>query len=657
MSVAKVFKITLFFPSDTRERVLGILHDMECVEAISGKVSDETRANEFASGKKRLEDVSRDVDSVRVAIDSIVRATVSLPTTALPAHSGAKVAITSADSKELLKTFDFKKICAEAAMLSKAISEAETSAMRYETEAARLEPWKDVMANLSELSDGSTVRFFAGQSAAPRAREFFKSLDDFPHLAAVVSDDGKTLSFGLAYPAAFADKMVASARKFGVTEVPYSSSDETPGGMLERVRSTRLAHIHRAARRREKLAGMYSYLPRLKVAHDILLKDKTLLESESMMLATLHVRYFTGWIVAKRAPEIEAALSSSGIPYHLVEEKPADGDDVPVVLENKKPFEPFEVVTDLYGKPAYTEGDPTPWVAPFFALFFGICMADAFYGLIIAAAGFAGIRYFKTPSVRKFMRLVIFCGAATTVFGALTGGYFGNLLDRFEIFSFARPLKNKLMIFDPLKNSIEFLAACLVLGFVQTMLGSVLKLVADLRDKNYREAFLSDASIIGIQISFPLLIIGELFGARTAPSSWLLAALGVSSAALMINQWIANDGIVLKLFQMFFSVYGAITGNALADILSYSRLFALGLSTALLAMVLNEVAALLFSSYIGIPFGIIVLLLFHPFILLIGSLGAYVHTSRLQYLEFFNKFFRGGGREMRPLIWIKKYTV
>jgi V/A-type H+-transporting ATPase subunit I len=284
-------------------------------------------------------------------------------------------------------------------------------------------------------------------------------------------------------------------------------------------------------------------------------------------------------------------------------------------------------------------------------------MADAFYGILIAAAGLAGVKYLKTAYARKFMKLVLFCGVSTTIFGVLIGGYFGNIIDRFGIFSFAVPLKNKLMVFDPLEKSIEFLAACLVLGFIQTMLGSVLKLVSDLRRKNFREAFLADISVIGIQAAFPLLIIGELFGVKVAPTSWLLLALGLSSAALMANQWIVNDGIVLKIFQMFFSVYGAITGNALSDILSYSRLFALGLSTSLLAMVLNEVAALLFSSYIGIPFGILVLLLFHPFILLISSLGAYVHTSRLQYLEFFNKFFQGGGREMRPLSWVKKYTV
>lgn len=654
MSVAKILKITLFFPAAAADRVLRLLYDMECVEAVSGRISEERRQKESESGSKRLEDVSSRLDSVRMAIDSISRAASAM---SMPPSSGAKIRMSAEQEASLLSTFDYMDVCANVSMLSKSISEAESSALRYDIEAARLESWKDIRAKLSDLSDGSTVRFFAGQSASARAREFFAELKKYPHYPAPISDDGKTMSFGLAYPASLAGKITAAARKYGITEVPYSSSEDTPGEMLRRVLSARAAHIRRARRRREKLAHLFPRLRELKAVYDILLKQKTLLESGKIMFSTASIRYFTGWVTAAQLPKLESALGGIGVASHMAIANPSAGDDVPVALENKKPFEPFEVVTDLYGKPSYSESDPTPWVAPFFALFFGICMADALYGLIIVAAGLAGVKYLKTAYARKFMRLVLFCGVSTTIFGVLIGGYFGNLVDRFEVFSFIMPLKNKLMIFNPLENSIEFLAACLVLGFIQTMLGSVLKLVSDLKQKNFREAILSDISIIGIQASFPLMIIGELFGAKVAPTSWLLGALAVSSAALMVNQWIVSDGIVLKLFQMFFSVYGAITGNALSDILSYSRLFALGLSTSLLAMVLNEVAALLFSSYIGIPFGILALLLFHPFILLISSLGAYVHTSRLQYLEFFNKFFRGGGREMRPLAWVKKYTA
>jgi len=702
MSIAKVLKITLFFPAAEFVRVSEKLHELRCVEvmpaAAAHPVSDDrfsTIRGENPTGIKSLrrfvdsartvthkdfEMAARELDRIGFAIETITKSVALLKglskEDAMSSKSGVDTIMTTSNSAENIlykEKYDYVFLCDETERLWRAYLESERSAANYRAEAERLKPWLNVPVELRKISDGEMVKIRAVRISQPKWDEFIYELTKETTAegssssssscgklcyAYKISGDGKEVACGLVYPAALEKKAEAVLKRFGAVVISYPDSPYTPKEMYSRYMDVLDAMRRRSLRRLAKLAAFSENdLPRLKILYDYFLKIKTIASSERLMSGTDSFRFFKGWILAVGVKHLEDFLKSNNIPYYMVTEKPSRGDDVPIVFENKKPIEPFEVVTDLYGKPNYYEPDPTPWLAPFFAAFFGICMADALYGLIISGAGIFGLLKIKSASARKFMKLVLYCGLSTTVFGVLAGGYFGNIIDRFGIFSPLVPIKNRLMVFDPLKSSIVFLGGCLALGLVQTLLGSGIKFFTDIKNSSWRDALIGDLPTIGIQVVFPLVVMNGVFGVKLLPMNALLAALVIFSVLLMINQWIVSEGIVLKLFQMFFSVYGAITSNALSDVLSYSRLFALGLSTSLLAMVLNEIAALGFSiPYVGYVLGTAVIILFHPFIMAIGSLGAYVHTSRLQYLEFFNKFFQGGGREMKPLAFERKYT-
>lgn len=648
MAISEVSKITIFSHSTASEFVIKVLHDLECVEVIEPK---ERKSDEFL--RRRLSEISSDLEKIKHIISTIFKYSDSR-------FHETKYKITPDEEQQVVSKLDWRSIYKKVNYYLAEIAKLEIRKSTLINTIQQLQPWSSVNIPFKMYADTKRLKFIAGQIAINLWERFKQEVKTIPLILEKVNEDKGFVYFLLVYPSSFFQHIKKIRTSYAFTEVLYPTkyTSATPLRILRRFQQEVSGIEKRIAHYQQEIGFCSVKLPELKVFYDYLLKTKNILETRGLLLNTKYNTYFHGWIVTERIKILEEKLKQKKLPYYILVSAPSPGEDVPVVLKNNPLVEPFEVVTDLYGKPNYQELDPTPFLSPFFVLFFGICMADVGYGLAITLAGFWGLKVVRSVAARRFLKLVLYCGISTLILGALTGSYFGNLLNRFEFFSFARRFRESFLIFDPLQNPLMFLGVCLLLGLIQTIFGCVLKSVQTIKNKNWQTLFLLDIPTLGIQTSFPLLLLAFMFNVQLLPIQVLLLVLGISAFLIMLNQWLINDSVVLKLFQMFFVVYGVITGNALSDPLSYSRLFALGLSTALLAMALNEIASLIFNiGYLGILPGIIFLIVVHGITLAISALGAYVHTSRLQYLEFFNKFFQGGGRELRPLKWEKKYTI
>ena len=309
-------------------------------------------------------------------------------------------------------------------------------------------------------------------------------------------------------------------------------------------------------------------------------------------------------------------------------------EDVPVDLENKRYVEPFEIITSLYGMPARYSVDPTPFLAPFFFIAFGLCLTDAGYGLIIAIVAFIILRKLKlTRPARKIINLFLLCGISTIVLGSLMGGWFGV------------PLK-QLMLFDPMKNPLIFLIISLVVGFIQVEFGLLIKMAEDIKQKQFIDAFLVRLAWFLLLPSLALIFMKINWGKIIA-----LAA----TASIILFSHHQSRNIFVRIGAGFYSLYDI--SRHFADIVSYSRLLALGLSTSVIAMVVN----ILSRQALNIPLigGVVmamVLVLGHLFNLAISTLSGFVHSARLQFVEFFGKFFVSGGRPFRPFKKERIYT-
>ena len=349
--------------------------------------------------------------------------------------------------------------------------------------------------------------------------------------------------------------------------------------------------------------------------------------------------------VVKVFPELEIAVSS-----------PPSQVQPPVALKNRSWIKPFEFITRLYGMPNYYEFDPTPFLMPFFALFFGLCITDAGYGLILLLLGLLVLKRVKLePEQKLVFRVFILCGILIVLLGILLGSIFCLDFDHLpRMLVFLQGFR-RFMIFDPLKNIMLFLGLCLGLGVIQIYFGILLKVILQLKRKRIAEALFQELPWIFLLTGLILLLGGYLGGLPDAilPLAKVFS-LGGAGALFLSAGW-GTKNIFLRLGKGLFKLYGTV--GILGDILSYSRLLALGLATTVIGMAVNIIGDL-FSKvpFIGVLLGLVIVVLGHGFNLFINSLSGFAHTLRLQFVEFFTKFYENGGELFQPFQLSSKFT-
>ena len=366
--------------------------------------------------------------------------------------------------------------------------------------------------------------------------------------------------------------------------------------------------------------------------------DKVKLSADS--LAGNKLMLLEGWAPAENAQQLNDFLKSSEVYYEISD--PVPGDNVPIQLNNKGFFKLFEPIMKLYMLPKYNELDLTPFFAPFFMLFFGLCLGDTGYGLFILL-GISGYRLIAksiSPSMKPILTLVQLLGLSTAICGLLTGTCFG-----FNLYDINVPFIQKMKEVIMLDNQQMFNLS-LILGAIQIIFGMTLKAVNQAIQFGFKYAI----STIGW-----LLVLVSTAVAFAAPS--VMAIGGTLHLAIL-----AVGGLMVYLFNspgknIFLNIglglwdtYNMATG-LLGDILSYVRLFALGLSGGILAGVFNSLAVGMSPDNV-IAGPIVMVLIFvigHSINIFMNVLGAMVHPMRLTFVEFFkNSGYEGGGKEYKP---------
>lgn len=344
------------------------------------------------------------------------------------------------------------------------------------------------------------------------------------------------------------------------------------------------------------------------------------------------VMVLEGFAPGKRRADLEAWLEQEKKLYLRRRARPDDAP--PVLLRNSRFARLFEPISELFSLPEYAELDLTPYFAPFFMLFFGFCVGDAGYGIVMVLG--AGLYQLRAPEEqRSILRLIQWLGVATILFGALTGTVFGlNLI--------TNPIAGLESLRQYMLDSDQMFNLALVLGVVQILFGLVLQAINQYRQYGWAWSVVPVAWMI---LLISLVDIGLL--KMVSPWSTYTAWTAVGLILLFSNPSATLAG---RIGQGLWELYG-ITGF-FGDLLSYIRLFALGISSAILGYVVNNIAFQLNGSipYLGPVLFVLFLVVGHGANLLIASLGAFVHPMRLTFVEFYkNAGFKGGGRAYDPL--------
>ena len=312
---------------------------------------------------------------------------------------------------------------------------------------------------------------------------------------------------------------------------------------------------------------------------------------------------------------------------------------VPIKLNNHPLIEPFEVVTQMFALPKYNELDPTPFLMPFYLTFFGMMVADLGYGIFLALVTWLAMTFFNvSDTMSKNLRLFHLIGWSTAVWGIIYGSFFGFSLS--------------FKLIDMNQDVTTILVLSVIFGFIQLIVAFLLNSYLQYRRKAYIESYVSGLAWVMILIGIALYIVGTVFPQYAIIGSvgkWLaiLNAVGIIIASIVDAKSPIGIGIGL------YNLYGM--SGYVGDLVSYSRLMALGLSGGSIAVAFNMIVAVL-PPIARFSIGIVLFVALHALNFALGMLGGYVHGARLMFVEFFGKFYEGGGKPFKPLNVSGKYT-
>lgn len=443
------------------------------------------------------------------------------------------------------------------------------------------------------------------------------------------------------------DEVLRVLHEAGFVVVPHTVSAKDGGVAaklqqltVEEKRCTDLLQADRtkAERLAERLPLVEEYLDRLTTIG-------ARAEAAGQLGYTRHTAVLTGWVLEEKVDAVVQLLEERGDAYELTDPTPED--DVPVLLSNNAMASQFEPVVSLYSLPAYGSFDPTFIMSFFYIIIFGLMFADVGYGVLLMLGCILGQKLLKPEgSLKKFLNMFTMCGGSMVVMGVLFGGYFGDLPQAIAQGFGGRTEELDLSLwFNPLNDPMLFLVVSIVIGAIHLFAGLAVQFVI-LWKSGDKVSAVCDAG------SWMLIFVGAGVSFLSLYAGLAVVALGVLMILCTAGRHEKNP--IMKFVKGLLGLYGIV--NYISDLLSYSRILSLGLASAVIASVFNIIGTMAGPTVIGVLLLIVVGTIGHVMNLSINLLGSFVHTSRLQYIEFFGKFYEDGGRPFMPLTPRSKYV-
>lgn len=565
----------------------------------------------------------------------------------------------SAFSKKEISDFSSmldKEIYSEAASLRdeinsivKQIAEQKNIISRSQLQITSLEPWTDLDLDLSVTQTKSTALLYLTTAADVNLEEFEAKLQEVTPLCYVhkVSSSSELSCLLLIYHKDAQDAVMNVVKGFNTNRPDFASLKGNAAENISSLKNKIETCSKEAQRLTEQLKVAATSSKLLKKGFDMVtlqIDDQKVREN---IFQTQSVFALTGWLTENDMDKVKKILDKYPCYYTMVQ--PEEGDDPPIKLKNNKFVEPYEMITEMYSLPTPDGIDPTPVLTPFFILFFGMMLADAGYGLILFLLCFIGLKKLKPDEgfLKNAMNIGVACGLSTIFWGVMYGGYFGNLVTQVTESWFGVTVTVP-AVFDPLNDPMSVMLLSLILGAIHLFAGMGVKIYMLAKRGHLLDGLMDIGLWYVLLIGLPMLALPV-----TAGIGKVLSIVG--AAGLILTQGRHEKNIFMKLIKGVMSLYD-IT-SYLSDVLSYARILALGLAGGVIANVMNIMGTMPGLNIIGVVVFVAIFAIGHAFNLAISGLGAYVHTSRLQYVEFFGKFYEAGGRPFKPFKANTKYTL
>ena len=554
------------------------------------------------------------------------------------------------------------------------IDEITAEQTRNETVMRSLFPWLNYDAPLNEVSSAHTAMQLGSCSVKLYNYEALEAAGAYVE---DVSDDGKTQYFTVTYHREDEEAVMAVLSKCDFLRVNFSDITTTAQAAYDDLERRQAALANEQTSLVETLMDLAESLDDIEVLYDVEGTNLNICLQKQKLYQTQNCIVLAGWLPEAAEGKVLEGLSAFECACEISE--PEEGDEVPVLLRNNPFSSTFEWVIEMYSYPKYGGFDPTLIMSIFYFLIFGLMFADVGYGLLLVLACFGGVKLLNPKEGLKRMMLMFgYCGISCMIMGVLFGGWFGdlpvaimnNFFPQFEGQAQNTPIGhffNNGVFFNPVSASIPFLFVALGMGEIHLIAGMAVNMVQTWKKGSPIVALCENVPywvmFAGVDMMAPLAAAGMISTEPLAPETQALL-----ETLSDIGLWVMVAGIAMILFlkgvgqKTFFSwlikglggLYSLI--SFASDLLSYSRILALGLVASVIAQVINMLTSMGSSGPVGFIFMIIIMILGHGLNLAINLLGTFVHAARLQYIEFFGKFYEDGGEAFKPALPAEEYS-
>lgn len=633
MAVVKMKKLIIAAHKDEKDKILDILQNEECVEIFNLEESflNEEDANYVFKEADITAKTEVEFNNIKFTYEFLSK------------FAGKRRGLfkkrdilTKNEFNNLGTKVDWNKLYNECKDIEFKLNENRNIRSKYVSELEQYDEWSNLDVNSKVLNEFKNVSYSIGTVSMKYENQLCEDLENVVDDAyiEIVSKKQENANFLFIYHKDDVDKVEDILKKYGFSkfnlnfEIKPSLKINNLKNKIDELDSDYTTYLKRA----EKLSLKIDDVEK---AYDYINSKLEKERAKSNLLRTEQTFILEGWVPEEKEEYIQDVLLKEYNDVFIDIKEPLDDDDPPVLLKNNALVEPFEMITALYSLPLSKELDPTPLLVPFFMLFFGMMMADAGYGLMMIVISLVMLRFMDLDENKKKMaKLIFYCGFPTILFGFLYGSFFGGIIE-------LKPLW-----VAPIDNTIEVLVVSIIMGIIQIYFGLGVKAYSLIKSGKILDA-VYDVLLWYVLLSGLIWML--LGGGKPAKIMSIIGALG-----LLATQGRESKSIAGKFFGGLYGLYGVT--SYLGDALSYSRLLALGLASGLIGWSFNLIIDMLGKGIGAIIFGSIIFIIGHTFNFLIGGLGAFVHTCRLQYLEFFGKFFEGGGTEFKPLKYSTKFV-
>jgi V/A-type H+-transporting ATPase subunit I len=644
MSIVKMKRLRLIGLRSEQDELLARLLHLGCVEVTEtdDKLADPRWADLLKRETASLGDAKAQANALNGALEALRKYA--------PEKSGLFVKRSDISEAEFLSARAREAALDTASQINQrvqSIAQSYTQENRASARRAGLVPWSGLDLPLEVTETEATKLTYFTLPAAAVVGEIQTALAQAAPMAELIQagSDKELQYFLLVCHKQQQQQAMDALKPFSVSTVSFKDFTGTPAENIKNIDR----ELARLTREREDLAkeiaGYSGERKALQISLDRVNQEVAKEAVRERTLTDGTVVFLEGWASGLKLDALQEELKHFTCAYELAD--PAQEETPPTQLQNPKWMRCINMVTEMYSLPAYDGIDPNPLIFLWYIFFFGFMFADVAYGIIIFAVCQALIKIYKPKGYVFYLGRYL--GISTAFCGLFVGGFFGNVLEviydtflQMDMPGWMQAFCDGIVV-NPIQDPMTVLILAIAIGCVQLLMGQCIHIYMGFRDGAGVDALLD-----------------------VVP--WWVVFAGIACVALTGNPWVLVAGALILLLTQGRhapTIPGKIMGGLkswyditswLSDVLSYARLMALMLATSVIAMVFNTLGALVGPSVLGVIVFVVVFLIGHVFNIGVNLIGTYVHAARLQYLEYFGKFYKEGGIPFRPLRYDTKYV-